>query len=217
MTMTFAPGCALTLERPALAGKIFQLLNQHINSCTRLDTCCRNAPQLEDGTTIINVCAGCDKRYRENYASCTTISLWEVIDKTEFWDFPDYNGMQMSILDPCPVRSEARVHNAVRSLLTKMNIEIVEAKNIRDKSICCGDTMWGKVGTDRVLKKMKQRADQMPAENVVVYCVSCVKSIANGGKTPRHLIDLLFGEPTTVGSCDPDVWHGELEAYVADH
>lgn len=217
MTMIFAPGCALTLERPVLAEKILELLNQHIGICTRLDTCCRNSPQLSDGTTVINVCAGCDKRYRENYESCTTTSLWEIIDQAEFWEFPDYGGMQMSVLDPCPVRSEARVHDAVRSLLTKMNIEIVEARNIRDKSICCGDTMWGKVGTARVLKKMKQRTNQMPADNVAVYCVSCIKSIANGGKTPRHLVDLLFGEETAVGSCDPDTWHGELEAYVAEH
>lgn len=217
MITFFAPGCALTLERPHLADKILTLINEHVGPCTRLDTCCRNSPALEDGSTVINICAGCDNRYRENYPNSTTTSLWEVIDKADFWEFPDYGGMQMSILDPCPVRSEARVHDAVRSLLTKMNIEVVEAKNIRDKSICCGDTMWGKVGTARVLKKMKQRADQMPADDVVVYCVSCVKSIANGGKTPRHLVDLLFGEKTAVGTCDPDLWHGELEAYVAEH
>lgn len=54
----------------------------------------------------------------------------------------------------------------------------------------------------------------MPAEDVVV---SCVKSVSNGGKTPRHLIDLLCGEGTSVGNCDPDTWHRELEVYVVKH
>jgi hypothetical protein len=57
----------------------------------------------------------------------------------------------------------------------------------------------------------------MPAENVVVYCVSCVKSVHNGGRTPRYLVDLLFGEATHPGTFDPDLWHAELEEYIRSH
>lgn len=217
MKKIFTPGCALTIDNPVLADQILQILNQHTGKVQLLETCCRNVPKLPDGTTIINVCAGCDKRYRENYPDCTTISLWEIIDRSDFWKFPDYEGIKMSILDPCPVRTETRVHDAVRSLLRKMNITIVEAKNNRNKSICCGDSLWGKVPADKVIEKMKVRADQMPEENVVVYCVSCIKSIHNGGKTPRHLVDLLFTEKTAIGTTDPDAWHDELEEFIKRH
>ena len=97
------------------------------------------------------------------------------------------------------------------------HLESREADKIKNKSICCGDSAWGVLPTDKIIQKMKHRADQMPEKDVVVYCVSCIKSIHNGGKTPRHLVDLLFGHPTTLGTCDPDQWHGELEAYVNTH
>ncbi|VFQ44150.1 (Fe-S)-binding protein [Desulfoluna butyratoxydans] len=217
MNTVFAPGCALAIENPGAADRILTLLNQHMGPTQRLDTCCRNSPELSPGTTVINVCAGCDKRYRENYPDCTTISLWEILDKEDFWTFPDHKGAPMSVLDPCPVRTENRVHGAVRSLLEKMNIQVREAERIKNKSICCGDSAWGVLPTEKIIEKMTQRADQMPEEDVVVYCVSCIKSIHNGGKTPHHLVNLLFGQPTTPGTCDPDQWHAELEAYVQAH
>lgn len=36
----------------------------------------------------------------------------------------------------------------------------------------------------------------MPCEEVVVYCASCITSMSVGGKRPRYLLDLLFGEDT---------------------
>ena len=64
---------------------------------------------------------------------------------------------------------------------------------------------------------MKKRADSMPLENVVVYCTSCTKALANGGKTPRYLVDLLLGEETYPGDTDPDIWHEQLNDYISKH
>lgn len=217
MSKIFAPGCALTIENPGLVEKILEILNQNVEEMERLDTCCRNHPALKPGTTVINVCAGCDRRYRKNYTNCSTISLWEIIDQTNFWEYPDYKGTRMSVLDPCPVRTENRVHDAVRSLLKKMNIKVIEAKKNRNKSICCGDSAWGVSPLEKVKQKMTSRAAQMPENNVVVYCVSCIKSMYNGGKTPRHLVDLLFNENTDIGTFEPDQWHFLLEEYVKAH
>ncbi len=217
MRYLFAPGCALTIENPKSAEKIFRILNHHVQEMERLDICCRNHPDLAPGTAVINVCAGCDRRYREKYTDSATVSFWEIIDQDSFWKFPDYKRKPMSVHDPCPVRTEARVHNAVRSLLKKMNIKIVEAEKIKNKSICCGDSAWGRLPADRVKEKMKNRADQMPETDVVVYCISCIKSMHIGGKIPRHLVDLLFGDATRIGTYEPDAWHAELEAYIEDH
>lgn len=77
-----------------------------------------------------------------------------------------------------------------------MNIEIVETENHGTKSICCGDDFYGKIPLDKVHELMKKRAQSMPTEEVVVYCVSYIKSMYIGGKKPRHILDLLFGEET---------------------
>jgi hypothetical protein len=52
---------------------------------------------------------------------------------------------------------------------------------------------------------------------VVVYCVSCVVAAAIGGKKPRYLVDLLFGEETVPPSRDLDTWHAALQDYIDAH
>jgi hypothetical protein len=64
---------------------------------------------------------------------------------------------------------------------------------------------------------MVARASEMPAEDVVVYCVSCVKSMFIGGKRPRYLVDLLFAEETDPHTYEPDEWHRELDEYIRAH
>jgi Fe-S oxidoreductase len=213
MTRLFAPGCALFLYKPHLVARIHTLHNQHEGEVLQLTRCCRKTPQLADGTEVINVCPGCDRRYRENYATATTVSLWEILAQSTWFDFPDYGGQVMAINDACPTRDQPRVHDAVRTLLRRMNITVVEPKATRTKAVCCGDSSYGLVPVAKVRAQMALRAAQMPANDVVVYCVSCVKSMFNGGKRPRYLVDLLFCESTLAGTLDPDAWHREIDEF----
>ncbi|WP_298842727.1 heterodisulfide reductase-related iron-sulfur binding cluster [Clostridium sp.] len=123
----------------------------------------------------------------------------------------------MTILDACPTRNQERIHNAVRMLLKKMNITLVEPKKTKTKGICCGDSFYGIFPVKQVKEHMKKRAHEMPASDVVVYCVSCSKSMYIGGKKPRYLVDLLFGEDTDRGTFEPDDWHGKLNNFINDH
>jgi Fe-S oxidoreductase len=205
------------LYKPHLAEKMHRVLNRHLGVMDVVSACCRNQPALPPGTRVINICPGCDRRFRENYTESTTVSVWEILAGSDFFPFPDYEGMPMSIMDACPTRDQPRVHAAVRILLERMNISLIEPMNTGAQSVCCGDRFYGEIPVDRVKKFMAQRASEMPAENVVVYCVSCVKSVHNGGRTPRYLVDLLFGEATHPGTFDPDLWHAELEEYIRSH
>jgi Fe-S oxidoreductase len=213
----FAPGCALMIYKPKLGKKVLNFLNGDIGGIDEYLTCCRHKPNLEKGTQIINVCAGCDRRYRELYEGITTISLWEILAESKTFNFPDYNGKKMTILDPCPTRDQERIHNAVRTLLKKMNIILVEPEKTRTSGTCCGDSFYGSITAQEVKEKMKSRAGEMPVEDVVVYCVSCSKSMYIGGKRPRYLVDLLFGEDTIPGTFEPDDWHGELKNFINEH
>lgn len=217
MKRLFAPGCALILYKPRLVEKVEAALAAEVGPVERLTTCCHNVPRLEAGTEVINICPGCDRRYRQNYTDTSTVSLWEVLARSASFSFPDYRGRVMSIIDACPTRDQPRVHEAVRELLKKMNIDLREPKHTRTRGICCGDSAFGEVPTEKVKKMMKKRASQMPVEEVVVYCVSCTKSMFIGGKRPRYLVDLLFGEETLPGTLEPDAWHAELDAFIAAH
>lgn len=217
MKTVFAPGCALFVYKPELGRKVSDFLNRYLGDIKEHVTCCRHEPNLEKETQIINTCAGCDRRYRQLYEGISTISLWEVLADSESFPFPDYNGKEMAILDACPTRDQERVHNAIRALLKRMNITVVEPQNTRTKSTCCGDSFYGILPVEEVKEQMKKRAAEMPAEDVVVYCVSCCKSMHIGGKRPRYLVDLLFGEETEIGTFEPDEWHKELEDFIKEH
>lgn len=213
----FNPGCALSLYKPEKEHEIFAYLKRIFPAIQMHNICCHHNPQLPKGSVIINVCGGCNKRFKTLYDGIETISLWEVIDKLENFPFPDYHGTEISIHDPCPVRGEPAIHQSIRSLLRKMNFRIAEAEAHGTSSICCGDGLYPACSMEELQKAMKKRADSMPAENVAVYCVSCIKSMTIGGKMPCYVIDLLFAEDTNPQETDTKKWHDALEAYIETH
>jgi Fe-S oxidoreductase len=217
MQYTFAPGCALVLYKNRLAERLHEYLRGRHGDVGLLTACCRHTPAAAMGQCVINVCPGCDRRYRQNYAEPSTVSLWELLAESEDFAFPDYGGRRMTILDACPTRDQARVHKAVRRLAERMNITVVEPERTKEQSTCCGDTFYGALPVEEVLVRMKEKAASMPESDVIVYCVSCSKSITNGGKSPRYLVDLLFDEETVPGTCDPVAWHEELDQFIAVH
>jgi hypothetical protein len=213
----FAPGCALMLYKPELSKKVHDYLNQSVGNMTLHLTCCRHEPILKEKTNIINICSGCNKRFKNNYSKTTTKSLWEIISKYESFPFPDYEGKTMTILDACPTRDEDQIHNAIRFLLRKMNINLVEPVKTRKDAICCGDSFYGVLPVSKVKEQMKIRTDEMPVNDVIVYCVSCINSVFIGGKQPRYLVDLLFNQKTLKKTIEPDAWHKKLDDYIAEH
>ena len=213
----FNPGCALLIHKPEAGDKMLNLLREHFGPVGMHTVCCRHDPGLAPGAVIINNCAGCDRRFRSLHEGIRTISLWEVLDSVENLPLPDYEGLTLSVHDSCSFRPKPQVHGAVRSLLKKMNIRIIESEFSGTKSICCGDNLYPQVPAARAMEFMKMRAVQMPADHVAVYCVSCVKSMAIGGKIPHHMLDLVLGEATDPGDTRIDVYHEALDQYISKH
>lgn len=81
----------------------------------------------------------------------------------------------------------------------------------------CGDVFYPSLPAEEVYGLMKRQADDMPREDVVVYCVSCIKAMHIGGKKPRYLINLLFGETTESQEYSTAEWHCQLDEYIAEH
>ena len=217
MTTVYAPGCALMLYKPELAGRVLRVLRTEIGDVEKHLTCCRHETGLPRPARVVNTCPGCDRRYRELYEGVSTVSLWEVLAASTTFPFPDHGGAVMTVLDACPTRDQARVHEAIRALLARMNITVAEPARTRTHGACCGDVFYGSLPVGEVKERMAERAAEMPAEDVVVYCVSCCKAMHIGGKRPRYVLDLLFGEETAPGTFEPDQWHAEIDAFIAAH
>ena len=88
MNKLFAPGCALILYKPEFVDKLHSIIKEKLGDMILLTACCKNHPELNPGTEVINICPGCDRRYRENYNDVSTISLWEILDNSDFFQFP---------------------------------------------------------------------------------------------------------------------------------
>lgn len=217
MKYIFAPGCALWLYKPRLIKKLSEFLTRKCGEVELLLTCCRHTPQITPDSRVINICPGCDRRYRENYANPSTISLWELLLEIDVFPFPDYKSQRMTIIDACPTRDQDRIHRSVRALAERMNISIVEPAKTRKNSTCCGDIFFGNIPTEQVVAQMRAKADEMPVDDILVYCVSCSEAMFVGGKRPRYLVDLLFAEDTVRQTTDPDRWHEALDGFIENH
>lgn len=214
----FDPGCAPAAYRPRLPEEMLGMLRDNFGDVKLLCECCRHQPRAVSGrATIINNCAGCDRRFRSLYPGVDTISFWEVIDGIEGLELPDYGGAKMSVHDSCGYRHKPQVHAAIRSLLKKMNIEVVEAEHSGMQSECCGDNLYGLVPNEEVEKRIKARADEFPCQDVVVTCIGCARAMQSGGKKPRFLPDLIFGHETPSMPDTLDEYHSRLGDYIASH
>ena len=101
----------------------------------------------------------------------------------------------MSIHDSCHARhrNSSEMQDSARLLCRKMNIELAEPEHTRDDAKCCG----GSAGSYEARKAMAmRRAAEFSEKNVVVYCTGCTRSFSITDVAPRHLLDLLFEEPT---------------------
>lgn len=70
---------------------------------------------------------------------------------------------------------------------------------------------------EQMNQRFQHAAGQMPCQDVAVYCVSCVKSMAIGGKTPHYMVDLLLGEATDPQDLDLVRYHDAIDAYIERH
>jgi len=180
----FNPGCAQSIYKPESGIKMLKLLQANFGTFTLHEVCCRHDPRLPRGSTIINNCAGCDRRFRSQYDGIQTISLWEILDGIASLPLPDHSGLAVSVQDSCSYRPKPQVHAAVRRILRKMNIEIIDAALSGTRSVCCGDDFYPQLPIEQVTELQKGRAAQMPCQDDVVYFVSFIKSMAFGRDTP---------------------------------
>lgn len=114
-------------------------------------------------------------------------------------------------------RHDPKVHEAIRSLLKKMNINIIECEFSGTKSICCGDNFYGHVPDEQVEKRIKFRAEQFPCDDIIVYCIGCISAMEAGGKRPRYLPDLLFNKDTEKMNENLYEYHSKLQGYIDAH
>ena len=207
MKYLYAPGCALMTYKPQLAERLKEVVVKRYGEMDDLLMCCYEKPVLDGDCCVITPCTTCADRYGK---MANSIYFLSVLTDMDDFAFPDYGGAEMSIQDTCSARMYPEYLAAIRKLLARMNIRLKEPEHTGRNARCCGQTFYGRIMTDMVEEKMRERAGEMPCEDVVVYCASCIMSMMVGGKRPRFILDLLFGEPTDLKTLGAEDWNDRL-------
>lgn len=167
------------------------------------------------GDEVYSLCHNCNNIIEEMHPGVKVHSLWELIDADEKADLPDYEGLTVTVQDCWRSRERIDEQKSVRSLLSKMNIEYVEAPKNHKETVFCGVSLYrpqpprnpklapkhyieGAEGLfishtpEEQEKLMKDYCRGYKTPIVVCYCHYCLEGLKLGGIEALHLAEMLF-------------------------
>ena len=220
----FIPGCSLSGYNNEIIFKIKDYLIENLGEVEILLKCCgkpskdignlelfesnlndiENNLKIKEVDEIIVACENCYKTFGSAFKDIKVITLWEVINefgvpkelKNKYSDLKE----EFALHDPCPIKKEEQIHEAVRSILKDLGIKIVEFEKNRSKTECCGcGGMVGVTNKELWLSQKNKRANSTECENIVSYCESCVNTFKSSDKNALHILDFIFNEDVING------------------
>ena len=171
---------------------------------------------FEPDTTMISICHNCSAVFQESHPDVKVLSLWEFILQYDAdFLYPDYGGERMTIQDCWRQYDNCAEQDAVRELLRRMNIEVVEMAENREHTRFCGTSLYRpapprnlKMAPKRFVEDaegmfvphteeeqkqlMKEHCRQYQTEHVVAYCHYCTEGLRLAGQPNYHIAELLF-------------------------
>lgn len=218
----FFPGCSLSAYYPEAVGKLYRHLGENLDGVGALLACCGkptgaigqqalfrqklgtvlNEIRRLGATEVITACQSCYK-ILSDYApeaipGLSVKSLWVVLDATGLPQpaspEPAGGNKVVAIHDSCVTRDEDGIHHAVRNIVSRLGYAVEELPNSRSRTRCCGQGGMIAPVNPALARRVMQRAAESRVEPIVTYCAACRASMALGGKTGLHIVDLLFRE-----------------------
>jgi Fe-S oxidoreductase len=146
---------------------------------------------------VLVACPNCYRMFNAYGDGIAVETVWEIMDRHELPDTAHGQG-ELRVHDPCPLRQEEGIQNAVRSLVAKMGLAVERIRNQKHRTLCCGE--GGSVGCvrpDLARTWGATRQQQAGGQTLVTYCAGCAGFL--GRLTPTlHLADLIFDTQNTL-------------------
>ena len=183
-----------------------------------LRDCWKSLPDsglFSKGDHVYSLCHNCNNIIEEMHPGVQVHSLWELIDSDPAFSFPDHHGLKAYVQDCWRSKERKNEQDAVRSLLKKMSVEVMEAAENRAKTEFCGASMYraqpprnpklapkhyveGAVGkfipcsSEEQKEIMMEYCSQFNNHMVICYCHYCLEGLLMGGADAMHLVQMLF-------------------------
>ena len=180
-----------------------------------LGGCCRTTHQLlQAGDKALVCCNNCAALIEENSAAQIEF-VWQLIDKDPDFDFPDYKGEKITVQDCWAAFEKLDLQNTIRSLLKKMNFQVLEqeenfsrtkfhgtmllgpcppgnAKLVKKRYVLNGSHMFTPMNDEEKKIFLTKHCKKIKTPRVCTYCKSCTDGINLGGLEGVHILELLF-------------------------
>ena len=156
-------------------------------------------------TKIVTACPHCFNTIKNEYPDLG--GNYEVLHHTEFLSFllssgklnvkkPDFNGKKITFHDPCYLGRANKVYEAPRDVIKKLNVEINELKNCKEKGLCCGAGgaqifKESESGNKEVNIKRTEEIVESNSDIVAVGCPFCKLMISDGIKNVKKKKELV--------------------------
>ena len=212
----YFPSCKFTQMKPQTSEKIKSFME---SAGVRVAGCCRPGHKALAGVgdTAVTICETCSIIIGENRPAAKVVSLYEFIDSLAEFPFPDYNGERITLQDCYRAKEKEAEKAAIRSLLRKMNVEVVELPGTEEEINFDGSFLFSAIKADNLalaprrfaeIEKdvtpktpeetdawLKEYGRRFTTDRVACYCNSCFAGLAQGlpeGKSVAHVAELLF-------------------------
>lgn len=140
---------------------------------------------------VLVACPNCHKIFSNYGGELKVKTVYEILAGNGSHSDRKLSGV-VRIHDPCAIRSEEKVHAALRELVRKKGLEIEEMAHSGKKTLCCGE--GGAVGcvappfSEKWGEIRKTEAEQ---KRIITCCAGCTGYLNR--KTPTsHVLDLLY-------------------------
>ena len=218
MTRTFFPGCKIKARYPEASAWLAEQVAAR-GYADEIAGCCRvNHQSLTPDDTAVCICNNCMAMIDEDADNGALDNIWVLIDRDPGFPLPSYAGRVMALQDCGRAYDRADVQGAIRSILRKMDVEVVELPDARGESRFCGASFLGAApkqdagfaprryvhdAAERgifvphdpadVQRILEEHCAAIPVDEVCCYCTACDAGLEAGGKRPINLIELVSG------------------------
>lgn len=214
----FFPGCSLPATRPQTTWKLFEALRRTTPALGFVLDCCTKPSHdlgrqeffaaafgelhnLLAGRGIRRVLVACPNCYKIFSQHSHGLAVETVYERLAAEGFAARSGPAAAVAlhDPCVLRFQTPIQQAVRELLRRSAMAIEELPHHGENTICCG--LGASVGCadPRLAEGWRAlRLREAGGRPLVTYCAGCAERLRAPQQPSAHILDCLF-DPDAAG------------------
>jgi Fe-S oxidoreductase len=203
----FFPGCSFPACRPDETRRLFQLLAGQIPALGIMLDCCAKpshdlgrqahfdrlfgelrAVLVDNGVERILVnCPNCYKIFSHYGTPLEVETLYTYLDRRDLAPAVPTRS-DITIHDPCVLRFEPEIQQAVRRLLSRSGYRLREMPHNRQRTLCCGNGASVSCTAPELSSEWTRRREaEQDGIPLTTYCAGCA-----GRLSAHHILDLVL-------------------------